>query len=50
VGEQVWLNVRAVKEQYKYRSVVVNGTYADLSSIDDKVNGSHVGINLLYAF
>lgn len=50
VGDNAWLNVRAVRELYKYESQVVNGVYTDLSGLTGKVNGSHVGINLLYAF
>lgn len=49
-GENIWINLRAVKELYKVRSQVVNGVYEDLSMFTDKANGSHVGVNLLYAF
>lgn len=48
-GPDVWVNLRAVKELYKFRSIVENGVYTDLSSLQ-KANGSHVGVNLLYAF
>lgn len=49
VGPNVWINLRAVRELYEFRSVVENGVYTDLSMLQ-KANGSHLGVNLLYAF
>lgn len=49
VGENVWLNVRAVRELYECTSYIEDGVDTPCN-FTEKVNGSHVGINLLYAF
>jgi hypothetical protein len=48
-GDHVWLNFRAVKELYEINSLVIDGVSYDVSGAE-KTNGSHVGVNLLYAF
>ena len=48
-GPNIWVNFRAVKELYEETSRVVDGVYTDMSG-SEKINGSHIGVNLLYAF
>lgn len=48
-GDHIWLNLRAVKELYEHKSLVIDGVSYDVSGFE-KTNGSHVGVNLLYAF
>lgn len=48
-GNSVWMNFRVVKELYQEKSAVVDGVYFDRSGTQ-KINGSHVGVNLVYAF
>lgn len=47
--KNIWFNVRVVKELYRYTYWECDGVVFDTSGWA-KVNGSHVGINLLYAF
>lgn len=45
----VWLNLRGVNEKYQPETFRVNGTTVNVSNAE-KVDGSHVGINLVYLF
>jgi hypothetical protein len=48
--KSVWANFRVVKETYKVKDRGCEGTFADYWGFGDKVNGSHIGANILYAF
>lgn len=49
LSKSVWANFRVVKETYRYTSFDCDYVESDTSGWS-KVNGSHVGVNLLYAF
>lgn len=45
----VWLNLRGVNEKYQPETYRLNGTTVNVGNAE-KVDGSHVGINLVYLF
>jgi hypothetical protein len=48
-GKNVWINLRAVKELYDCKTYIEDGAEQPCEFFE-KINGSHVGINFLYAF
>lgn len=47
--QSVWLNLRGVNEKYQPETYRINGTTFNVSNAE-KVDGSHVGINVVYLF
>lgn len=47
--KSVWLSLRGVNEKYQPETYTLNGTTFNVSNAE-KVDGSHVGINVVYLF